>query len=69
MVEPTGPIEDDPNLTNTEFPGNQTLSDRSREPLRIVGEVTKWQGHPPEPVQAMKGNVARLLAEGAPIYD
>ncbi|WP_428150294.1 NAD(+)--rifampin ADP-ribosyltransferase [Brevundimonas sp.] len=69
IVEPTGTIEDDPNLTNTKFPGNPTLSYRSREPLRIVGEVTEWTGHPPEQVQAMKDNVARLLAEGAPIYD
>jgi len=69
VVKPTGPIEDDPNLTNTKFPGNPTLSYRSREPLRIVGEVTEWQGHPPDQVQAMKDNVARLLAEGAPIYD
>ncbi|WGM30232.1 NAD(+)--rifampin ADP-ribosyltransferase [Brevundimonas sp. NIBR11] len=69
IVEPTGEIEDDPNLTNAKFPGNPTLSYRSRAPLRIVGEVTEWQGHPPEQVQAMKDNVARLLAEGAPIYD
>ena len=69
LVEPTGPIEDDPNLTNTKFPGNPTLSYRSREPLRIVGEVTEWEGHPPEQLQAMKDNVARLIAEGAPIYD
>lgn len=69
IVEPTGPIEDDPNLTNTKFPGNPTLSYRSREPLRIVGEVTEWRGHPPEQLQAMKDNVARLIAEGAPIYD
>lgn len=69
IVEPTGPIEDDPNLTNTRFPGNPTLSYRSREPLRIVGEVTEWQGHPPEQLQAMKDNVARLTAEGAPIID
>lgn len=69
IVEPTGPIEDDPNLTNTKFPGNPTLSYRSRDPLRIVGEVAEWQGHPPEQLQAMKDNVARLIAEGAPIFD
>ena len=69
IVEPTGAIEDDPNLTNTKFPGNPTLSYRSRQPLRVVGEVEEWQGHPPEQVQAMKDNVARLLAAGAPIID
>lgn len=69
VVEPTGPIEDDPNLTNTRFPGNPTLSYRSRQPLRIVGELTEWQGHPPEQLQAMRDNVARLIAEDAPILD
>lgn len=69
VVEAIGTIEDDPNLTNTKFPGNPTLSYRSREPLRIISEITEWQGHPPGQVQAMKDNVARLLAEGAPIHD
>ncbi len=48
LVEPTGPIVDDPNLTDKKFPGNPTLSYRSRDPLRVVGEVVKWKGHPPE---------------------
>jgi nicotinamidase-related amidase len=48
IVEPTGEIEDDPNLTDKKFPGNITKSYRSREPLRIVGEVTDWVGHTPE---------------------
>lgn len=65
VVEPTGTIEDDPNLTDKRFPGNPTLSYRSREPLRIIGEVTGWQGHSPEQVQQMKEGLARLTAEGA----
>ncbi len=48
VVEPTGPIVDDPNLTDKKFPGNPTKSYRSREPLRVTGEVTDWQGHSPE---------------------
>lgn len=60
IVEPTGPVEDDPNLTNTRFRGNPTKSFRSRAPLRVVGEVTDWQGHAPELVKAMKDNLARL---------
>jgi hypothetical protein len=48
IVEPTGPIEDDPNLTDKKYPGNPTKSYRSRNPLRVIGEVTDWQGHPPE---------------------
>lgn len=69
VVEPTGPIEDDPNLTAKKFPGNPTLSYRSRDPLRVIAEVTKWQGHPPERRQEMKDGLARLKAEGAEIID
>lgn len=69
VVEPTGPVEDDPNLTDKRFPGNPTLSVRSREPLRVVAEVVHWQGHPPEQVQAMRDGLARLQAEGAAIID
>jgi hypothetical protein len=64
VVEPTGPIVDDPNLTDKKFPGNPTLSYRSRDPLRIIGEVTGWQGHPPEQLEQMKLNIARVKAEG-----
>ena len=64
IVEPAGPIEDDPNLTDKRFPGNPTLSYRSREQLRIIAEVSTWQGHAPEQVQQMKDGLARLNAEG-----
>lgn len=64
IVEPTGPIEDDPNLTNQRFPGNPTRSYRSREPLRVIGELEEWLGHPPEQVRAMRDGIARLAAEG-----
>ncbi|WP_105432176.1 NAD(+)--rifampin ADP-ribosyltransferase [Neorhizobium sp. T6_25] len=64
VVEPTGSIVDDPNLTDKKFPGNPTLSYRSRDPLRIIGEVTEWQGHSPEQVEQMKDGLARLTAEG-----
>lgn len=60
IVEPTGPIFDDPNLTDRKFPGNPTLSYRSREPLRIIGEISDWQGHSPEQLQQMKDHLARL---------
>jgi len=69
VVEPTGPTEDDPNLTDKKFPGNPTLSYRSREPLRVIGEVTRWQGHPPERVRDMRENIARAMAEGGEIID
>jgi hypothetical protein len=69
VVEPTEHIEDDPNLTNKKFPGNPTLSYRSRDPLRVIAEVTNWQGHPPEQLQKMKDGVARSKSEGADIID
>jgi rifampin ADP-ribosylating transferase len=69
LVEPTGPIVDDPNLTDKKFPGNPTLSYRSRDPLRVVGEVMKWLGHPPEQLQQMRDNAKRLKTEGAKIID
>ncbi|QGN53584.1 NAD(+)--rifampin ADP-ribosyltransferase [Novosphingobium sp. Gsoil 351] len=64
IVEPTGPFEDDPNLTDKKFPGNPTASYRSRAPLRIVGEVSTWEPHPPERLAEMKAHLARMEAEG-----
>jgi len=64
IVEPTGPIEDDPNLTDKKFPGNPTKSYRSRDPLRVMGEVTDWQGHSPEELKTMKDNLERLRRPG-----
>lgn len=68
-VEPTGPIEDDPNLTDKKFPGNLTRSYRSREPLRVTGEVMEWQGHSPERLQTMKDSVARMKTQGIEAID
>lgn len=64
LVEPTGDIEDDPNLTDKKFPGNPTKSYRSKFPFRVVGEVTVWQGHSPEQLKAMKGGLEKLKQEG-----
>ncbi len=69
IVEPTGDYVDDPNLTDKKFPGNPTKSYRSREPLRIVGELAEWPGHSPEQLQTMRDNLVRLKAEGAEIID
>jgi hypothetical protein len=69
IVEPTGPIEDDPNLTNKKFRGNPTKSFRSREPLRITGEITDWQGHALEAIQAMKDGLKRLKQLGVEAID
>lgn len=64
IVEPTGPIEDDPNLTDKKFPGNPTKSYRTRDPLRVIGEVADWTGHPPAQLKAMKEHLARLAEQG-----
>lgn len=64
VVEPTGQLEDDPNLTNTKYAGNPTKSYRTREPLRVVGEVETWEGHSPEELRAMRDMVARMRRLG-----
>jgi len=64
VVEPTGPIEDDPNLTDKKYPGNPTKSYRSRDPLRIIGELTDWQGHSAETLKLMKDKVERMRQLG-----
>ena len=61
---------DDPNLTDKKYPGNPTKSYRSREPLRVTGEVTDWQGHSPETLKAMKDTIERIERLGIePIDD
>ena len=62
-VEPTGAFEDDPNVTDKKFPGNPTRSYRSREPLRIVGEVTDWRRLAPEALQAWRDRLAAIRAD------
>lgn len=64
LVEPTGPIEDDPNLTNKKFSGNPTMSYRSTHPFKVIGEVTVWQGHTPDQVKAMKDGLQKLKEKG-----
>jgi len=69
IVEPTGTIEDDPNLTDKKFPGNPTKSYRSRDSLRVTGELTDWEGHAPDVLQAMKDNLERLKKLGIEAID
>lgn len=64
VVEATGPIEDDPDLTDKKYPGNPTLSYRSKDPLRVIGEVIDWQGHSNEELTKMKAGVERLREQG-----
>jgi rifampin ADP-ribosylating transferase len=63
-VEPLGPFEDDPNVTDRRFPGNPTRSYRSREPLRVLAEVSEWTGHTDDELQRMLTSLAGLRAQG-----
>lgn len=64
IVEPTGPIEDDPNLTDKKFPGNPTKSYRSKDPFRVIGEVADWQGHSPDRLKEMHDRLEILRQRG-----
>lgn len=63
IVEPTGPFENDPNVTDKKFPGNPTRSYRSEAPLKIVGEVTEWVRQTPEQLQRWREKLANNKGE------
>lgn len=69
VVEPTGPFEDDPNVTNKRFPGNVTRSYRTRHPLLVVDEVQTWEGHTPEALQEMLDSIMRLREQGLDLIE
>jgi rifampin ADP-ribosylating transferase len=69
QVEPTGGFENDPNLTDKRFPGNPTRSYRTKFPLRVVGEVPNWEGHPPEVLQHMLDHLVKLKQLGIEAID
>ncbi|WP_025737963.1 NAD(+)--rifampin ADP-ribosyltransferase [Mycobacterium genavense] len=69
IVEPEGALEDDPNVTDKKFPGNPTRSCRTREPVRIVGEITDWVGHSAEQLRAMRDGLADLKRRGLAVID
>jgi rifampin ADP-ribosylating transferase len=63
-------VEDDPNVTDKKLPGNPTRSYRTREPVKIVGELTDWVGHSPGQLRGMQDGLAVLRRRGeAVIYD
>jgi len=69
VVEPLGPFEDDPNVTDKRFPGNPTQSYRTRHPLRVVGEVDSWEGHDPEVLKGMLDSLALLREQGLDVIE
>jgi rifampin ADP-ribosylating transferase len=64
IVEPTGSFEDDPNLTDKKFPGNPTMSYRTRYPLRVIGEIANWQGHSSDQLKTMKEHLEHFKQLG-----
>jgi rifampin ADP-ribosylating transferase len=69
VVEPTGPFEDDPNVTNKRFPGNRTQSYRTRHPLRIVDELVEWKGHDADVLNNMLASLKVLREQGRDIIE
>jgi rifampin ADP-ribosylating transferase len=69
VVEPMGTLEDDPNVTDKKFPGNPTRSYRTRDPVRIVGELVDWVGHSPETLKARRERLEELKRTGAAEID
>ena len=64
LVEATGTVTDDPNVTDKKFPGNPTMSYRSEQPFKVVGEVSRWQRHSQRQIDAIKAGLKKLREEG-----
>ena len=69
LVEPTGPFEDDPNVTNKRFRGNPTRSYRSKQPLRVIEEVEEWEEHSSEMIMGMLERLAAIRAQGLDLIE
>lgn len=70
IVKPLGTLEDDPNVTDKRLPGNPTRSCRTKDPVKVVGELLDWVGHTPDQIQAMRDGLFDLERRGAAvIYD
>jgi hypothetical protein len=69
VVQPLGPFEDDPNVTNKRFPGNVTESYRTRHALRVVGELDGWESHDPEVLKGMLDHLAQLREQGLDVIE
>lgn len=63
IIEPTGPFENDPNVTDKKFPGNPTRSYRSTSPLKIIGELKDWVRPAAEALQKFREKVDNSKGE------
>lgn len=69
VVEPTGPFENDPNLTDRRFTGNPTRSYRTKAPLKILAELGVWERHSDELIEQMKESIETLRQSGKDVID
>lgn len=69
LVEPAGPYENDPNVTDKKFPGNPTRSYRTSHPLVIVEEVSDWTRQTPEALEAWRERLAALQESNVEIIN
>jgi hypothetical protein len=69
IVEPLGEFENDPNLTDKRFPGNQTRSYRSTSPLKIIAELSSWERHSEEEINHMITSLKMLREQGKAVID
>jgi len=46
------------------LPRKGDRSHRTRDPPRIVGEVTDWKGHSPEVLTAMRDGLEKMKLQG-----
>jgi rifampin ADP-ribosylating transferase len=63
LVQPTGPFENDPNVTDKKFPGNPTRSYRSAAPLEVLGEVTDWTRLTEEQIAVWRARLAAMTGD------
>lgn len=68
-VEPLGPLEDDPNVTDKRFPGNPTRSYRTTEGVRVVEEVLDWEPPDAALVQRLRDSSGELAELGIEAMD
>ncbi|AHW63705.1 NAD(+)--rifampin ADP-ribosyltransferase [Corynebacterium glyciniphilum] len=69
VVSPTGPFEDDPNVTDKKFPGNPTRSFRTTSPLEIVEEIADWPRLSPHSLDLWRSRLTALRENNAEIIN
>ncbi len=63
-VEPTGPFEDDPNVTDKKFLGNPTRSYRTAQPLRVVRIIDDWTRLTPDALAMWRDQLPGIQVRG-----